>query len=237
VVLLISGLWASYLTRFSGELILTEGQTFYSGHDDYIRETFYRGRFSRVPDIGMKLENIIPSFSNDSTHVDGLKSTFQLISKDKADSGDINLTDGFPKIIDGTFFTIGDFGYSVRYALKSEEGRLLDSSFIYMKLFPPGSEDNFRLLSPLTYYVRYYPGGAEEENEPHIGLRIVRNKDIVFNDKVKLSEEVSYENSRISFEEVRMWTRLSITHDRGVIPALCGIILGLLLLVIRGIKT
>jgi hypothetical protein len=237
VILIISGLWLSYLTRFSGEVVLTEGQMFYSGHNDYIPETFYRGRFSTTPDTGMKLEKIQTSISDDNSHMKGLEGKFQLIGKDSAESRNITVTDGVPTMISGTFFKIRDFGYSIRYALKSAEGRLLDSSFIYMKLFPPGSEDSFRLLSPLTYYVRYYPEDADNDNSPLVGLRIVRNKDIVYNGKVKLSEDVSFENSRISIEEVRMWTKLYIVRDWGVIPAFCGLILGLIALVIRGIKT
>ncbi|UCH80673.1 MAG: hypothetical protein JSW20_13190 [Nitrospiraceae bacterium] len=235
-ILLIAGLWVSYLTRFSGEVVLTEGQTFFSGHNDYIPETFYRGRFSKVPDIGMELEKITPSLSDDKSNIQGLKGTFKLISKEGADSRDVSITDRLPTEIARTLFMIGDFGHSVRYALKSQEGRVLDSSFIYMKLFPPGSEDSFRLLSPLTYYVRYFPDGDEKSEEPRIGLRIVRNKDIVFNGRVNLTENVPVENSRISFEEVRMWTRLSIVHDWGMIFAFCGMILGLLTVVMRAIK-
>lgn len=228
ILLLISGLWVSYLTRFSGEAVITEGQTFYTAQSDYLPETLYRGRFSKIPDIGLILEKLDPVFSEDGKDIQALSGNVLIIDKDSGTGTEYTLTDGFPGLITGALLKLRDFGYSPRYVLKSNIGRVLDSSFMYMRLFPPGSEDNFRLLSPLTYYVRYYPAGSNENEEPLIGLRIVRNKDIVFNDDVKLSEGVSFENSRISFEEVRMWTRLKVKSDWGEIIIVVGLVLALL---------
>ena len=120
------------------------------------------------------------------------------------------------------------FGYSPRYELKSKTGDVLDTSFVYMRLFPPGSEGFFRLLSPLTYYLRYYPEGKDSIKEPLLRLRIVRNKDVVLNRDVKISEDVDFENSRISFEEVRMWTKLSVKRDWGEMVMISGLAFGLL---------
>ncbi|MEF9427487.1 MAG: hypothetical protein L0956_10115, partial [Candidatus Mariimomonas ferrooxydans] len=134
------------------------------------------------------------------------------------------LTDGLPRLIGGVWFQLKDFGYSPRYALKAKDGRVLGSSFMYMRLFPPGSEDYFRLLSPLTYYLRYYPEGRHDRTEPLFRLRVVRNKDIVYNGDISVSEEASFENSRLSVEEVRMWTRLSIKRDWGELLLFIGLI-------------
>jgi len=205
--------------------VLTEGQTFYSDHNDYIPETLYRGRFSTMPDIALKLDKVIPLFSNDGRKLKSLKGRFELIGKENKSPEEFIMTDGMPTLIDGSLFRIKDFGYSPRFALKSKDGEILDSSFMYMKLFPPGNEDYFRLLSPLTYYVRYYPESNDGTTEPLLGLRIVRNKDIVFNENIQLAEDAVFENSRISFEEVRHWSILSITNDRGVILYMPGLIL------------
>jgi hypothetical protein len=225
-LLLIAGLWLSYLTRFSVVVVLTEGQTFYSGHRQSEPESVYTGRFATVPDLGVKLEKLNPEFSIDGKDLRGLRGKVVTYSKQAQSTSEHELTSGFPAMVSGTWMKLGDFGYSPRYALKSKEGRVLDSSFIYMRLFPPGSEDSFRLLSPLTYYVRYYPAEKDGGSDPVVRLRIVRNKDIVFNDTVQLSEDISFENSRIAIEEVRMWTKLTIVRDWGLVLALIGIITG-----------
>lgn len=236
IILLIAGLWLSYLTRFSGDVVLTEGQTFYSGHRDYVPETLYRGRFASVPDIGLKLDELVSTVSKDQKDLKGLTGKFSLITTERDKQREVVITNGLPTVFDSTFFRIKDMGYSPRYVLKSRNGKFLDSSFIFMKLFPPGSEDNFRLLSPLTYYVRYYPDGNDDNNEPLIGLRIVRNKDVVYNGTLKMTEDANFENSRIAFEEVRRWTILTICHDPGALLYLPGLLLAFLYTTVKIIK-
>jgi hypothetical protein len=236
LLIVVSGLWLGHFTRFSAEVVLTEGQSFYSGHGKYLPVPFYRGRFSTPPDFGMKLEEISPSFSDDGKAVKGLEGRALFHSKKKGTPVEHTLTSGLPKLIEGGMFRIKDFGYSPRYELKAKTGKVLDSSFVYMELFPPGSEGYFRLLSPLTYYVRYFPEGKNDIKEPLIGLRIVRNKDIVLNRDVRLSNDYAFEKSVISFEEVRKWTRLQVKRDWGEVLALAGLCLGFLYLVIVGVK-
>jgi len=219
VSLIVSGLWVSYFTRFSTEVVITEGQAFYSGDDRYIQKSIYKGRFARVPDIDIRLIRLSPEFSNDGSKVNALKGEFIYFSK-AGEQEEIVITNGLPRFIDGIMVRIKDFGYSPRFVLKSKDGKVLHSSFVYMRLFPEGNEDFFRLLSPHTYYLRYYPSRNEV-----LRLRIIRNKDIVFNRDIRLHEDAPFDNGRISFEEVRSWTRLSISRDWGAIISLAGIII------------
>ena len=96
VMLLIAGLWMSYFTRFSGEAVVTEGQTFYSGHRDYVPETIYRGLFAQVPDIGLKLDELIPAISMDQKDLKGLKGTFSLFSANSEEKRDVVISGGLP---------------------------------------------------------------------------------------------------------------------------------------------
>lgn len=228
VLLIAAGLWIGYFTRFSAEVVLTEGQDFYSGHAVYVPETVYRGRFSTPPDFGLRIEKLSPSFSADGQRIERIQGDVKFFTKENTEPLNYVFTDGLPKVIRGTMFTLNDFGYSPRYELKTREGKNLDSSFIYMRLFPPGNEDSFRLLSPLTYYLRYYPEGRMHSGEPLFRFRVVRNKDVVLNRDIKMSENVDFENSRISFEEVRMWTKLSVKHDYGEFLLFAGLITGLI---------
>jgi hypothetical protein len=225
VFLMVSGLWVSYFTRFSVEVILTEGQSFVPGRDEYVRGSLYRGRFAKLPVFRVRLEELSPEFSEDSRSITGLRGKFIYFEKDSRNPEDFVISDRLPKLFDNIFFKIRDFGYSPRYSLKTKEGRMLDSSFIYMNLFPEGSEDFFRLFSPLTYYVRYYSHHDKPEKEPSLKVRIVRNKAIVVNRDVRIGEEISFENARISFEEVRKWTKLSIKCDWGEIIGISGMII------------
>jgi uncharacterized membrane protein YhaH (DUF805 family) len=172
VLLMVGGLWMSYLTRFSVEVILTEGQTFITGRDEYIRGSLFRGRFAKLPVFQIRLEELSSEFSEDNRSISGLRGKFVYFGKDNRNPEDFVITDRLPKLFDNIFFKIRDFGYSPRYALKTTEGRMIDSSFIYMNLFPEGSEDFFRLFSPLTYYIRYYSHHDKPGKEPSLKVRI-----------------------------------------------------------------
>jgi hypothetical protein len=228
VLLVVSGLWLGSFTRFSAEVILTEGQDFYSGHGNYVPGSLYRGRYAALPELALKMEEIIPSFSSSGMNIEHLEGRVKLFLKENRGTSELVFTDGMPRMVHGTMLKLKGFGYSPRYELKSKTGDVLDTSFVYMRLFPPGSEGFFRLLSPLTYYLRYYPEGKDSIKEPLLRLRIVRNKDVVLNRDVKISEDVDFENSRISFEEVRMWTKLSVKRDWGEMVMISGLAFGLL---------
>ena len=230
VLLIVSGLWLGSFTRFSADVVLTEGQDFYSGHGNFVPGSLYRGRFAALPDIALKMEEITPSFSDSGMDIKRLEGRVKLFMKENKGPSGLVLTDGVPRMVMGAMLKLKDFGYSPRYELKSKTGEVLDSSFVYMRLFPPGSEGFFRLLSPLTYYLRYYPEGKDGSKDPFIRLRIVRNKDIVLNRDVKISEDAVFENSRISFEEVRMWTILSVKRDWGEFLMVGGLAIGLIYL-------
>ena len=228
LALIVLGLWTGSLTRFSGEVILTEGQDFYSFNSNYLPGSFYKGKYADAPHIGLKMKEILPSFSEDVMNLKGIRAVVEMYQRDGKDPVERTLTDSITGYVKGSMLRVRDLGYSPRYVLSTGSGKQVDSSFIYMKLFPPGSEGYFRLLSPLTYYVRYFPDNPDAP----IKLRIVRNKDIIFNGALGLSEKAEFENSSVAFEEVRKWTKLVIIKDRGLFMAAFGLcLLGFCLLI------
>jgi hypothetical protein len=54
----------------------------------------------------------------------------------------------------------------------------------------------------------------------------------VLNRDVKLLEDAEFENSRISFEEIRKWTRLVVKKDWGEVMVLTGSCIGVLYILI-----
>ena len=179
VMLLIAGLWLSYFTRFSGEAVVTEGQTFYSGHRDYVPETMYRGLFAQVPDIGLKLDELIPEISRDQKDLKGLKGTFSLFSANSDGKRDVVISSGLPSFLDGAFFRIRDMGYSPRYVLKSGEIVLDDGDirstpdgreYIVKPHYDPGTDEFIRPLFEDNYTMAFenYPVEMERIDHPEI---------------------------------------------------------------------
>lgn len=227
LTLAVIGVWASANFAFYGEAVVTEGQYIVSTASPYDPLTQYKGKFARVPVFCIDLTTLTPEFTPDGMGIKGLAGQFQLGYKSTDDMKPVTIKDsGFPKLLDPfTWLTIKDFGYSPRYVLKSQAGQELESSFVFMRLFPPGTEDYFRLITPITYYVQHYPKGTDKMKAQHFHVRIARNKDIIFNDRIVPGQDMSHDNAYISFDEVRQWTKLVVRRDPGALSTIAGLLM------------
>ncbi|MBI1922311.1 MAG: hypothetical protein HYS23_14645 [Geobacter sp.] len=224
-VAIVSGLWISYFTRFSVELVLTEKQSFSSMGQEYPRDSLYIGKFAGYPSINLALTRLNPEFSGGESNLKGLVGDVSVFPPGQGKPQKVAVSSGLPSIYEGFQLRLTDFGYSPRYSLKANDGSIIDSAWVSMKLYPHGTEDAFRLIIPHTFFLRYSPHATGEKRKPFC-LRIARNKDLVYNGTVDLNEDVSFDNGKISIDEVRMWTKLSIKRDWGEVLAFLGFMLG-----------
>ena len=223
VVLMVGGFWISTLYRYSGDAVITEGQTLRVADIQAGSRNAYIGKYSKPPELELTLKELDVRFSGDGTEARGIKGSFQYAG---AADGTV-LLGSVHKHLAGAWLRIEGFGYSPRYVMRMENGRIVDSSFVYLDIFPEGKEDYFRLLSPLTYYLGI-KGPLDDNGKPTgFRLRIARNKDLIVNRDIILGEGVSYGNAIISFDEVRRWTRVRVVHDPGLIAMLSGLLLGI----------
>ena len=211
LALLTAGYWVGGLMSFNIDMVITEGQRVVIPDDRGAFRSVYVGKYARIPYVSLTLGKLSPSFSPGGDSIKSLGASFLLLDKE-GNAQDIEMGLGKGHSGNGLRLSVEGFGYSPRYVLMDKGGRQLDSSFVYLRIFPPGSEDSFRLLSPLTYYIRYYPEG---EGGPHFYVRVARNRDLVFSGNVSMGEAFRYENASMSLPEVRQWTRLGIKGNPG----------------------
>ncbi|HEY6872959.1 MAG TPA: hypothetical protein VI298_09565 [Geobacteraceae bacterium] len=222
-ILMVLGLWISYLTRIDLDLVLTEGQSVVVTRDNVRSLGGYAGKWARFPDLYIKLLALKPQLSADRKALEKLGADYILLTKQDQAPRRVKRNSGlFPDVAQGFRVTFGDFGYSLLYDLKGPGGEHLDSAFVYLNVGFPGKEDYFRLMSPHTYYVRYTPGGAGQEGA--LNLRVTRNKDLVLNREVKLNEQVTFDGENISFVDVKQWTKFRIVRDYGQLLCLAGLL-------------
>jgi hypothetical protein len=223
-ILVVLGLWTSFLTRIDLELVVTEDQSVVITADNARTFGGYAGRFARFPDLYIKLLTLTPEYSADREKVRKLAAEYVLLTQDgKPPQSMKRASYAFPVFKDGFLVSFKEHGYSPRYVLKGAKGEHLDSAFVYLKIDAPGTEDYFRLMSPHTYYLRYYPAGAGGSKEPGFNLRVSRNKDLVLDREVKLNEEVLFDGENISFPEVKQWTKFRIVRDYGQMIGFFGL--------------
>ena len=222
VILMVSGIWISRFADFGIDVVLTEGQVYMT---DRHRSggLLYAGLFSQIPAFRLELREVKTSGEKQAAE-GGVKADFLFSTPEATEPRPFTVGQGLPQFKNGMFLRVKGFGYSPRFALK-KAGQVLDTAFVSLRLYPFGSEDYFRLLSPHTFYVQYYPGHMEGEIERPLKVRIIRNKDIIHNGYVGLKEGIEVEDTSLSFEDMRRWVRLSISRDWGILIALAGAVL------------
>lgn len=224
---LASGFWMDALKGYTLRAVITEGQSLMLTEMlASVPAQGYAGKYARVPVAGITLKELSPGFAEGGASLASLHGAFIVAGPDGR-ANEVSLALGQSAFGNGYRLSMEGFGYSPRYELISRDGGLLDSSFVYLRLFPPGSEDSFRLLSPLTYYLRYFPEG---EHGPYFKVRVARNKSLVYSGEVPLGGAFRYENASMALPEVRRWTTLSVSSYPGrplVIMGALGMLLSL----------
>ena len=223
VILMVSGIWISRFADFGIDIVLTEGQVYMT--DKHRSEgLLYAGMYAPVPTFRLELSKVKTDGDLPQPGKENVKAEFLFSVPEATDPRPLTVSQGLPQLKKGMFLRVKRFGYSPRYAL-TKEGRVLDSAFVPLRLYPYGNEDYFRLLSPHTYSLQYDPGHLEGEVERPLKVRVTRNKDIVHKGYMGLKEKIEIEDAALSFEDMRRWVQLSISRDWGILIALAGAVL------------
>ena len=246
VFTVILGLWLGRIAYFEATVRLTEGQDFRGTEEEYVQESIRKGTSASFPELSFLLRTITARFSPDGNRLETLRAETQWYSNQGEGEGEKMELGNLPSLHSRVWLNVEGFGYSPYYRLEDEDGSILDEAFVALALFPPGSEDYFRLLLPHTFYIRYEPSGVlaavgtSEEDEAARGavyhLRIARNKDIVFNGSAVPGQKVLFENGSITLEFPRKWVSIRVVRDPGLLLMIVGCGLGLCGLVMgRGV--
>lgn len=227
VILLSVGLWTSYYTRFEGKAFRAEGESFNAFPSDYVRESVFRARYAKVPQVGISILKLAPETAEDPMQLKRVDASILFASRTTQRVREGKLSSRWPLVSDWTVIGITDFGYMPTYVLSDRAERMLESNTVYQKLYPPGAEEYFRTqFLGYLFYVRCYPDYIDLQGRPGsvsavprnpvFNLRIVRNKDIVYNGLVKPTEKVRFDNVVIALPDVKMWVEISLVRDLGL---------------------
>lgn len=231
------GLWTSHYLFFQGTVIRMSQQQLLTVSGEYEQSLMVKGPKAKANSIGLYINNIsfrkIPFLKMPIPEID-----VRYISNTHKTFANCVISPIRPLFSDWTMVRVTGVGYSVAYAINDQTKREIDRTYVALKLFPPGAEDYF---SPkdLGYYwhLRYYPdylneGGKETSlslvpNNPMFGIRVVRNKDIIYNGFMGMNNILDVEGTLFSIKDVRPCVSITFIRDPGIPVLLLGIILSL----------
>lgn len=229
-----AALWTSRQTHFVGKSIRFEGQAMQGMIGDYVRPSVY-GRSKKMPSLGFHVNKLQPETDSGVKRLKQVKADITLATSSSKAIRNITITSRYPLFTAGTFVQMTDFGYATRFSMSDLAGNQVDSDYQYLKLFPPGAEDSF---VPFTYgyniFLRLYPEYQDkdgipsslsaEPRNPLFKVRIVRHKDIIYNDYMKIGEHLKFDEAIFQLHHVVKWAEFTLVKDSGIFVAAAALL-------------
>jgi len=224
-LLLLPLAWAvSRTTRFQGEAWILEGHSFGGTRQEYTRVEPAEEFPARSPRLAFNVEAVEAVFWGDRLFFTDLRALIALPHGEIAEARWITLPQ--PARIDGARVSIRGFNYSPGFELLAPDGALREAGDLQLRLFPPGTEDSFRLPGlPHRVWVRLYPDsegpGSRPLNHgfdlrnPLFHVAVTSGKRLVNHGFLRLGEAIPFDRFRLIFTGIRRGGDLLVHRDRG----------------------
>ncbi len=244
--LLAAGFLLTFVGRREASVWVAVGEEFSGQPEQFLSQTAPRALSLDLPSVSFRLANIIPEYWRDELLFTNLEAHLILPGERRATTR-INRPLWWNW---STFVRLSGFGYAPRYELTDHTGRILDSAFVKLNVFPPGQRDFFKVAGyPHRFYVEVLPDYGLTEGEaitrslnlvnPAVVLHVLRGKVDLGGATLLKEDSFELEGLRVRFPEIRYWGQFSMVRDPGAPIVFSGFLLGLmgLLLKLSGKRT
>lgn len=219
-IFLLLGVWIGSTKSFEGSAMLMEGQDFMGTGAEYS----IAASTTQPPPVSFRVEKISPQYWEDKLLFTDLKADVRYPSKEGIESGVVRMAQ--PLRINGSKVAINGVGFVPRYILKDKNGMELDSGYVRLNIFPPGTEDHFQIPGyPHQIFVSFYPDHEIKEGKvinrsmnpvnPAYYIKVFRNKVISYSGIIRPGEEANFEGLRLSFPEFKYFGVFRIVKNPG----------------------
>ncbi|MDA8084228.1 MAG: cytochrome c biogenesis protein ResB [Nitrospiraceae bacterium] len=239
---LIGGLLLHY-TRFSGNLVLTEGQEFHADMSQFRIIKNDPKIFKALPDFGLSLIRVAPRYEGKvGTDLDVI-----IRMKYLQENLDAVMKVNEPINKGAISILAEDIGVSPLFVLRKKSGEEIQGGYFSLKILR-GDEDSFKFPGlPYRISVRFYPDYYEHDGATDTRSLEIRNP--VLRMRVELGDKVLYDAFRrpgewasfgdyeLSCRDIRYWVDFLIVREYGNVPLYLGFFFGAAGLIIRLVFT
>jgi cytochrome c biogenesis protein ResB len=237
---LIGGLLIAY-TRFSGELVLTEGQEFKGDITQFKSIGREPKIFKELPPLALMVDNVVPYYEkNVPTEL-----LVQLKISYKEDMWSEEVRVNEPVHRGPISILAQSLGVSPLFIVKGPGGRELDGAYVSLNVLQ-GEEDAFRFEKDqsIKFNVKFYPDyivedGVEktksiELKNPVMHLTIEKDGEVINEGTISQGEYISLgSHTSIGFKEIRYWAEFIIVREYGKTPLMAGFLFASVGLIMR----
>lgn len=241
---LVGGLFVMY-TRFSGELVLTEGQQFNADLKQFHKITRDPKIFKALPPVGIQVNRVLPKYEKDPVTGKDIGTDLDIQLKIKYwDSVNDEVAKINEPIKRGPLVVLAhDIGVSPLLVLRAPGGKVIDGGFISLKVLKE-QEDSFQFDGlPYTFFVRFYPDHVVKDGvdasrsqylrNPVIRIRVQKGKEDVYEGALRIGQAASFDSDTLYFEDIRYWVNFKMIREYGNTPLFAGYLCGAIGLIMR----
>lgn len=235
---LLGGLMIFY-TRFSGNITLTEGQTFGGEMSMFHRITSRPRVMEKLPALGLEVLGVKPVYENDIPS--RLEATVSVLYGGRAveEGMDVN----HPVKRGPMTVLVNNIGVSPLFQVLGPSGQQMDAAYVSLNVLNDRL-DSFRLSDEsYEFVVRFYPDyemadGLEisrsmELKNPAFHLQVRREGIVLYDGTIRPGEEAEFRHYRIKVLDIRYWVEFIVVREYGRGPLILGFVLGALGLIMR----
>lgn len=235
---LIGGLLVMY-TRFSGNLMLTEGQRFDGDMRQFWKITREPKVLKEIPSFGIMLDKVTPHY--EKAVATGLEVNMRFRAGGHEEKATVGVNQPVKR---GSIAILSQrIGVSPLFVLRNEEGKTLDGGYISLNVLH-GEEDSFEFPdAPYRFFVRFYPDYAVEDGaeftrsmnmrNPVARIKVAGPAGKVKEQAVPMGGALQIDGFSVAFEDVRYWVDFLVIREYGTIPLSIGFLMGAIGLVMR----
>lgn len=234
-LVLLLGVLISARTRFSGAILLTEGQAL-----PVARESFTQIDRSPVntsfPPGSVGLDRVVTDYGN-SKQVTEYTNYLTFTALDgKQEARVIRVNEAIRHA--GLIYAMENYGYAPKFIIADNKNNILLDAFINLKGRTPGSKDEFAAPgTDIAVKTSFLPDIKNRQSliprEPAIHVTVTQNGKTLGDGVLTREKRLRLKNLTVEFKDMRHWSYFRVSRDKGAGILFWGLVLSTAGLIVR----
>lgn len=239
-IFILIGVVVSALTRFSGTILITEGQELPFSKDSFT-EIYKDAKVNfNFPAATISLANFKPTIVKERfpTDYDAYVSFVNLENGQVQNNIiGVNKAKKFGEFI----ILLQNYGFAPSWRLVDGSGKVLLNAYVNLRGREYGSRDSFEVPgSNITVATVWYPNYSNSSSiapkEPVFNITVKNKGRLLYQGIIRQGQTVKFKGYQLTFNDVRHWAYLQVSRDKGLAVIFWAFVISSLGLAVRFIS-
>lgn len=219
-IFILIGIVISALTRFSGTILIAEGQEIPFSQNNFT-EVYKEAKVKfNFPPATINLVDFKPTIEKERfpTDYDAYVS-FTNLETGRIQNSIIGVNKA-KKFADYVFL-LQNYGFAPGWQLVDKHGKVILDAYVNLKGREYGSRDSFKVLGTnLSIDTIWYPNYSNSSSiipkEPVFNITVKNKSGVIYKGIIRQGRTVKFKGYQLTFRDVRYWAYLQVSRDKGL---------------------